>query len=768
MKIEKIAVIGAGVMGSGIAAQIANAGIEVDLLDIPADGDNRNAIAEAAIDRLLKTNPPALMHKKNVRLIRPGNTDDDFNRLAEVDWVIEAIIEDPAIKTALYQRLDTVLKPQAILSSNTSTLPLKILGRNMSESSRRRFLISHFFNPPRYMRLLELVTPTEMDAGLLSSLTDFADRKLGKGCVFCHDTPGFIANRIGTFWIQKAFHEAIALKLTVEQCDAVMQLFGVPKTGVFGLLDLVGLDLMPHILDSFRHNLAPDDPLHNMAEIPELLNTLISQGYTGRKGKGGFYRLQQQGRQKIKQAVDLNSGEYRISHKYRIEGAGHDPAGWREFLSRDDALGQYAWRVWSETLLYSARLVPEIADDIVAIDKAMRLGYNWRYGPFECLDRLGLDWFVDRLQTPRPLTALLQDKKRFYRIEHKQQQYKTVTGHYQPVPHPPGVLSLTLIKQSSEALLHNASASLWDLDDGIVCLEFHSKMNTLDPDNLSLIQQAIELVKQKFQGLVIYNEAEQFSAGANLALLGPSLQKQDWQAIEDILRLGQQSYHALKYAPFPVVGAPSGLALGGGCEILLHCDAIQAHAELYIGLVEVGVGLVPAWGGCKELLQRCLRATRRPGGPMPPIAQCFETIAMAKVSKSAAEAQDLLYLSATDGISMNRDRVLADAKQRTLSLCNNYQPPEPFEYALPGPSAWAALDIAVKNLSMAGKITEYDAVIARQLATVLSGGETDITQTLTEQDLFALERQAFLRLIKRPETLARLEHMLKTGKPLRN
>jgi len=770
MNIDRVVVIGAGVMGAGIAAHLANAGIPVDLLDVvPKQGNNRNAIAEGAIAKLLKAEPQPFMHPKNARLMTPGNIEDDLARLAKADWVIEAVIEDLAIKQTLYQKIDAVCRPNTLISSNTSTLPLSLLTRNQPDSFKRRFMITHFFNPPRYMRLLELVASPELDEGLLKTVSIFADVKLGKGCVLCNDTPGFIANRVGTFWIQTALLEAIAMQLTVEQCDAAMTLFGIPKTGIFGLLDLVGLDLMPHILDSFKHTLPANDQLNQIAEVPTLLQTMIAKGLTGRKGQGGFYRLQPGVGHKVKQAIDLQSGEYHPSEKFAIKGVSHQTNDLRMFLTGDEALSRYVWRVLSATLNYTAGLIPEIAADIVAVDTAMRLGYNWRYGPFELLDAFGVDWFVEQLaQEQRPIPELLAPRQSLYRVANAALQFRDKSGGYVPVQRPEGVLLLSDIKLHGLPVLTNASASLWDIGDGIVCLEFHSKMNTLDTDSLGLIQQSIGVIKQGFKGLVIYNEAEHFSAGANLTLLVPAIIQQDWETVKAIIKLGQQSYQLLKYAPFPVVGAPSGLALGGGCEVLLHCDAIQAHAELYMGLVEVGVGLVPGWGGCKELLRRWQAFPKRLGGPMPFIAQTFETIGLAKVSKSAQEARELLFLSKNDGITMNKDRLLADAKVRALALVPGYKPPEPTLYILPGASARAALDIAARNLLLAGKASAYDVEISQQLAYVLTGGDTDITQTLTEQDLLDLELKAFLTLVQQPGTLARLEHMLKTGKALRN
>ncbi|NYT46859.1 MAG: 3-hydroxyacyl-CoA dehydrogenase [Candidatus Methanofishera endochildressiae] len=776
MTIEKVAVIGAGVMGSGIAAHIANAGVPVYLLDIvPKDAKDakdpkeRNGIAEGAIAKMLKAQPAPFMHRKNARLITAGNTEDDLEKLADVDWVIEAVIENPTIKQELYQKLDRICGPDTLISSNTSTLPLKILTAGQSDGFKHRFMITHFFNPPRYMRLLELVSSTELDQQLFKAVSDFADISLGKGNVLCKDTPGFIANRIGTFWMQTAVLEAIANELTVEQCDAALSLFGIPKTGIFGLLDLIGLDLMPHVLNNFKQVLDPEDRLHNITEVPAILETMIAEGYTGRKGKGGFYRLQPDGKAKVKQSIDLQQGDYRLSKRFEIEGVSRKPAGLRQFLEADNPLSRYVWRVWSTTFIYAAELIPEIADDIDAVDSAMRLGYNWRYGPFELLDRLGVEWFMHKIQAEQQhLPALIANGKSLYRSESGIPEYQDTAGNYHPVHRAAGVLLLSDIKLQKPAILENASASLWDIGDGIVCLEFHSKMNTQDPDSMSLIQQSIAKISAEYKGMVIYNEGEHFSAGANLSLLAPAILGGDWDTVKSIVQLGQNTFRALKYAPFPVVAAPSGLALGGGCEVLLHCDAIQAHAELYMGLVEVGVGLVPAWGGCKELLGRWLNLPKRPGGSMPPIGQAFETIGLAKVSKSAQEAKELLYMARTDAISMNKSRLLADAKARTLSMVQNYQVPEQPVYPLPGKSGWSALAVAIDSLHKSGKASAYDVEITQQLATVLTGGDTDIKQPLTEQNILDLELKSFIHLVQQPGTLARLEHMLKTGKPLRN
>jgi len=768
MNIEKVAVIGAGVMGASIAAHISNAGIPVILLDIiPENATNRSIIAETAIKKMLKAEPAPFMHKNNARLITPGNIEDHLQWLADANWVIEAVIEHPQIKKSLYQKLESVCHKDCLISSNTSTLPLGLLVQDMPDSFKERFMITHFFNPPRYMRLLELVSGPQTRPELVSDLSHFADIKLGKDCIPCKDTPGFIGNRIGIYWLQCGLLEAMTLDMTIEQADAVITAFGIPKTGIFGLIDLVGLDLIPHILNSMKMALTPEDAFQQVNHLPELVQTMIDEGYTGRKGKGGFYRLNEE---HIKESINLNTGKYSRSEKPNLDAIDEaKKSGFQALLSCPDLTAFYAWRVMSKTLSYAASLVPEIADDIVAIDAAMREGYNWKYGPFELLDQIGVAWFVDKLRAENlGLPRLLADKRPLYKVSSGKLTYADLSGNYQPIRRAEGVLLLSDIKLQNPAVLSNPSASLWDMGDGIACLEFHSKMNTLDMDTMTLIRESIDKVSSEFSALVIYNEGENFSAGANLGLLMQAIHNSDWAAVEQLIRQGQQTYKALKYAPFPVVGAPSGLALGGGCEILLHCDAIQAHAELYIGLVEVGVGLIPAWGGCKEYLRRWLMSPKRPGGPIPSIVKAFETIAMAKISKSAVEAKELLFLAHSDGITMNKNRLLADAKAKAHSLCNNYTAPQPCAYPMPGKTAKILLSMGIKAFHLLGKATDYDVEVSEKLAFVLSGGVSDITSPLTEEDMLALELEAFLALVKQPGTLARLDHMLKTGKPLRN
>ncbi len=772
MNIQKAAVIGAGVMGASIAAHISNAGIPVYLLDIVADGaTNRNSIAETAIQKLLKAEPAPLMSKSNARIIKPGNIEDHLEWLKDADWVIEAVIENPAIKKSLYQKLDAVCHQDCLISSNTSTLPLKLLTKDMPESFRQRFMITHFFNPPRYMRLLELVSNPQTRPDLVDAVSRFADSQLGKSCVVCKDTPGFIGNRIGIYWLLCGLHEAIDLGLTIEEADGIMSApFGIPKTGVFGLLDLVGLDLIPHILKGMKLVLSKEDAFHQVSQLPELVQNMIDDGYTGRKGKGGFYRLNQIEGQRIKESINLGTSEYVLSEKPALDAIlKAKKEGLQTLLSCPDMAAFYAWRVLSKTLCYAASLVPEISEDIVAIDSAMRDGYNWKYGPFELLDQIGVAWFVDKCRAEnQTVPPLLAEKKPFYTKSSGKLTFAGLDGQYHPVQRAEGVLLLSDCKLQSPAILHNAAASLWDIGDGVACLEFHSKMNTLDMEIMMLIRQSIEKVQNEFSALVIHNEGENFSAGANLTLLMQAIHSSNWAAVEQLITEGQQTYKALKYAPFPVVAAPTGLALGGGCEILLHCDAIQAHAELYTGLVEVGVGLVPGWGGCKEYLRRWLTLPKKPGGPIPPVVKAFETIGMARVSKSAVEAKELLFLAQSDGITMSLNRLLADAKAKALALTKNYVPPQACVYPLPGKTAKVLLSMGIKAFHLLGKATDYDVEVGQKLAYVLSGGDSDMTAPMTEDDILALELEAFVALVKRPGTLARLDHMLKTGKPLRN
>jgi 3-hydroxyacyl-CoA dehydrogenase len=775
MTIERAAVIGAGLMGSGIAAQIANAGVPVLLLDIvPKDATDRSAIAKGAIDKLLKADPAPLMSKAAVKLITPGNIEDDLEKLKDVDWIVEAVIEKLDIKQNLYRKIEPFRKKGSVVSSNTSTIPLQTLVKDEPESLQRDFVITHFFNPPRYMRLLEVLGGAKTRPEALAAVSDFGDRRLGKAIIAAKDTPGFVANRIGVFWMQAAVNAALDLGLTVEEADAIMgRPIGAPKTGIFGLLDLVGLDLQPHVDKSMRGALKPDDAYQTVRRDFPLMDKMIADGYTGRKGKGGFYRLQRNGAEKVKESIDLKTGEYHVSDRARLESADAAKGGLKVLVTHKDKGGQYAWAVLSKLLSYAASLVPEISDDIANVDLAMRTGFNWKRGPFEMIDQLGAAWFAEKLAAEKmpvpPLLKLAAEKGGFYKTENGQLQYLGADGAYHALKRAAGVLLLSDVKRAGKPILKNGSASLWDIGDGVACLEFHSKMNAIDPDTLDMVKKSVAHVGKSMKALVMHNEADNFSVGANIGLALFAANIAMWPMIEDLIGQGQAAYKAVKFAPFPVVGAPSGMALGGGCEVLLHCAAVVAHAETYMGLVEVGVGLIPGWGGCKELLLRNQPGPKDPKGPMPPVAAAFETISLAKVAKSAAEAKELKLLRASDGITMNRDRLLFDAKSRALELlAAGYKAPEPKELRLPGPTGRTALQLAVDGFRLQGKALPHDVTVSDALAEVLSGGATDFTAVVTEDQIQKLEKKAFMALLHTGPTLARMEHMLTTSKPLRN
>ena len=775
--IRKAAVIGAGVMGAGIAAHIANAGIPVVLLDIvPKEGDNRNAIAEAAIKKMLKTEPAPFMSKRTAKLVTPGNIEDHMDWLADCDWIVEAVIERLDIKQDLYAKIAKVKKDGAVLSSNTSTIPLKDLTGGMDDALVPDFMITHFFNPPRYMRLLELVSSDKTRPDAIKAIEAFGDVKLGKGVIHAKDTPGFVANRIGTYWFQLGLAGALELGLTVDEADAIgSRPFGIPKSGFFGTLDLVGLDLMPHVAASMLERLPKDDPYRAIHSEPPVVKTMLENGWIGRKGPGGFYRLNKESGTRVKESIDLNSGEYAPSKKAALESLKASKAGGLQALvQHDDKGGKFAWYLASHALPYAAALVPEIADTVVDVDAGMKDGYGWKQGPFELIDDIDASWLAEKLSTESipvpPMLALAAEKGGFYRIENGIRQFLTIDGTYQDVPKPDGVLRLSDVKLASKPVLKNGSASVWDIGDGVLCFEFTSKMNSLDPEIMALYKKTIKHVKgdDALKALVIYNEGSNFSVGANLGLFLFAANIALWGEIESQIEDGQKTYMSLKQAPFPVVAAPSGMALGGGCEILLHSDAVQAHAETYTGLVEVGVGIIPGWGGCKEVLLRLQNHPRLPRGPMPAVAKAFEMIGTAQVAKSAAEAMEMGLFRDSDAITMNRDRLLADAKAKALSLAEDYAPPEEQELVLPGPTGQASLQLALHDLALKGMATPHDQVVAGALATALTGGDTDMTESMTEKEFLKLERTTFMTLARTEGTLARMEHMLDTGKPLRN
>ena len=605
----------------------------------------------------------------------------------------------------------------------------------------------------------------------------FGDVRLGKGVIVCNDTPGFIANRIGTYWMQCGVAEAINLGLTVEEADAIgSRPFGIPKTGLFGLIDLVGLDLMPHVANSMQSRLTKTDDYQRIHGQPAVITEMLKNGWIGRKGPSGFYKMTKSpDGKRSKESINLKTSTYGPSTKAVLESLeASKKGGLKALVEHPDRGGQYAWKIASQGLAYTASLVPEIASTIVDIDEAMKDGYGWDVGPFETIDKMGAAWFAEKLTKAGtavpPLLKLAAEKGGFYRVDGGKLQYLTTSGSYVDVPRAPGVLKLADIKRAGKPIIKNPSAQVWDIGDGVLCFEFASKMNALDPLTFAAYKDTLKLFKTntQYKALVIYNEGPNFCVGANIGLALFAANIAVWGEIESMIEDGQKTYLALKQAPFPVVSAPLGMALGGGCEILLHSDAIVAHAETYIGLVEVGVGVIPGWGGCKEMLLRAKADKRLPGGPMPAVAKAFEMIGTAQVSKSAFEAKEMGFLRAKDGITMNCDQVLADAKAKALELVNGYQPPKDAVISLPGATGVAALKLALSGFVATGKATPHDVTVSLALANVLTGGKTNHTETVTEKDLLKLERKAFMDLMHTSATLARIEHMLDTGKPLRN
>ena len=800
MSFKKVAVIGAGVMGSGIAAQIANAGVPVVLLDIvPKDAKDRSIIAKGAIEKMLKTDPAPFMHKRNAKLITPGNLEDDLNLLADCDWIVEVVLEDLNIKHATYEKIEKHRKAGSIVTSNTSTIPLAKLVEGQSDNFKKDFMITHFFNPPRYMRLLEIIQGADTRQDAVDTVRDFCDAQLGKGVVFCKDTPGFIVNRLLVFWMQAAVNQALEDGVSIEVADAVMgKPIGVPKTAVFGLIDLVGVDLMPYLSKSLLATLPADDEYRNICHDYPFVSQMIAAGYNGRKGKGGFYRLNPDApkgtreKQSLALAADkFDESQYKKAEKVELESVAAGKDGIKAVLTTNDEGGRYAWKVMAQTLSYAASLVPQIADDIYAVDEAMKRGTNWKFGPFEMIDALGPKWFADKLAeegmaVPEFLTKV--GNGTFYKVINNKPHYFGTDGQYHKIIRPEGVLLLSDIKIGATPLYETESAALWDIGDGVVCIEFTGKMNAMDSKVFETYGKAIAMIsddKSEYKALVIYNEGTHFSAGANLGLALHAMENKMWPAIEELVLGGQQTYMALKYAPFPVVAAPSGMALGGGCEILLHVDHVQAHAETYTGLVEVGVGLVPGWGGCKEMILRFQQKEReayaKAGGgkpiwfapnttPMGAVRRAFEVIGTAQVAKSAQEAKSIGYFKDTDAVTMNRDRLLYDAKKKALELAKDYTPPEKvMEIRLPGKGGHVGLNMAVHDMVKAGRATPYDEVVCDHLSFILSGGdEGDWTNPISEDEMLELEYVEFMKLVRNQGTVDRIDHMLKKGKPLRN
>ena len=769
-EIESAAVIGAGTMGAGIAGHLANAGVPVLLLDIVPEGaENRNAIAEAAVERLLASRPPALMHADKAALITAGNVEDHLGRLAEADWIAEAVVERLAVKQALYEKIAAVRKPGALVSSNTSTLPLARLTEAMPAGLVPDFCITHFFNPVRYMRLLEMVAGPRTRPEAIATLAKFCDEVLGKGVVHCNDTPGFLANRVGCYALQVAMVEAASLGLTVEEADAIMgRPMGIPKTGVFGLYDLIGLDLMQDVARSLRAALPAEDPFQAVADGIPVTHALVDQGLTGLKGGGGFYRTLPDG---TRQAIDLESGRYRAAKRLRLEAAeAGEQGGLRALVDRPDAHGAFARRVLARVLAYAAALIPEVGEDPEAVDEAMKLGYNWSQGPFEMIDAWGVDRFRASLATeglPVPAFLAAAAGRSFYRVENGRLEGLRHDGAYHDVARPPGVVRLSDVMRSGAPLLDNGAARLWDVGEGVACLEFHTKANALVPESMALLHRSLGLVERDFRALVVHNDAPHFSMGVNLGFVLEAAEAKDWPKLERMLTEFQNTCTAMRDAPFPVVAAPCGMTLGGGFEVVLHCNAVVAHANTTMGQVETLVGLIPGGGGGKEILSRWRDGPEAPPG-IEAAATAFRLVGLGRTAGSPDEARPLRLMLARDRAVMSRDRLLAAARARALELAEDFRPPAPPDFAALGPAGYRALQAVLDELTEKGIATPHDQVVGAQLARILCGGDRPAGTPVSEPEVFALEREAFLYLAGTEATIARIRHMLLRGKPLRN
>ena len=769
MKFRRAAVIGAGTMGSGIAGHLANAGVEVELLDVAAAATHRDSVARGALERMRSQTPPPLMHPDHAARIATGNIVDHLDRVSDCDWIVEAVVERIDVKRDLYDALDRVRRPGSIVSSNTSTLPLALLTERMSHTMRSDFCITHFFNPVRFMRLLELVRGPETRPEAIDDLVRFCDRELGKGVVHCRDTPGFLANRVGVHALQAGLFEAVAQGVTIEEADAVMgRPMGIPKTGLFGLYDLIGLDLMLDVAASLAMALPAGDAFQRVAEGIPVMRDLVSGGYTGNKGAGGFYR----GSADAREVVDLQTGEHRPMVQAAVEAAlVGERDGLRALAEHPSAAGRFARRVLAHALGYAASLVPDVSDEIVPIDEAMKLGYGWSRGPFEMIDSLGADWFRDLLAAEGfpipPVFDALRDSS-FYRVSEGRVVHFVMGHGHRPLERAPGVLRVADFKVVESPILSNRAASLWDIGDGVACLEFHTKANALSPESMALMRRSLDHVAERHTALVIHSDAPHFSVGFNLDFVRACIAERRWQTLDDALVEFQQTCRAAKHAPFPVVSAPSGMALGGGFEVLLGSDLVQAHANVVVGLVEPLVGLVPAGGGCKEMLLRWTRNTRDEATRVAGALRVFELIGTGRTATSPELARPLQLLRAVDRTTMNRDRLVLDAKASAVEIAVGYEPPATPTIFAPGAPAYDAMCVMLDAMAGKGIALPHDVVVSRCLARVLAGGDAQAGRVIDEEDLFGLEREAFLTLARTPETAARVAHMLDRGRPLRN
>jgi 3-hydroxyacyl-CoA dehydrogenase len=802
MRIEKAAVLGAGTMGAQIAAHLANAHVPTILLDIvpreitkeeTARGltleskEVRNRIAQAGLDAAKKAKPAAFFTPDVASLVSIGNFDDDLGKLKDCDLIIEAVVENLEIKRSLYERVEQHRRPGSIVGSNTSGIPIRQLADGRSEDFRAHFLGVHFFNPPRYLHLVEIIRTEWTRPEVSCFLYGFLDQRLGKGVVPARDRPNFIANRIGTYGSMVTIKTMLEDGYSIEEVDKITgQAVGRPKSATFRTLDLVGLDVGGHVIKNLYEAL-PEDEEREVFIAPEFLTQMIGRGILGNKTKGGFYKRQtgEGGKREI-WAIDHATLEYRPAEKVKLpaldvaKNIEDLPQRIKALVWGNDRVGAFLWKTMSRTFRYTANLIPEIADTIVEVDRAMRWGYNWELGLFETWDAIGVEKSVERMKAEgQPIPANVQKlldsgAHSFYKKHDGQDFYFDFESEqYLPLADRPGVIVLKSVKDRTPVIKKNSGASLIDIGDGVACLEFHSKMNAIGGDTLQMLKQSLAEVEKNFVGLVVGNQGANFSVGANIMLMLMEAQDENWDELDLMGRAFQTATMSLRYSPKPVVVAPFNLVFGGGCEMVLHGDRVRAAAETYIGLVEVGVGIIPAGGGTKELLLRTLDSIPKnvsDADPFPFVKRAFETIALAKVATSAEEARTLGFLSEDDTISMNADRLIADAKKEVLALAaSGYVQPQPRTDILAlGNAALATLKLGIHQMKRGGYISDHDALIGEKLARILTGGDLNHETRVSEQYLLDLEREAFLSLAGTRKTQERLAAMLKTGKPLRN
>ena len=740
MNIKKVVVIGSGTMGSGIAAHLCNANIPVTLLDLKTE------ISEKARDRIHKSKPPLLIDKSKINNIKVGNISDDFDAVKDADWVVEAVVERIDIKHQIYEKIFKVRKDGAIVSSNTSSIPIKILSEHLTNIEKKDFCITHFFNPVRYMGLLEIVKNENNDLNKINQLKKFCEVELGKGAIICNDTPGFLGNRVGVYAMQVAMTEAFKMKLSIEEADAIFgRPMGIPKTGVFGLYDLIGIDLMADVLKSFIKELPKSDEFHEVAKEIPLVKKLIETGYTGRKGKGGFYRMNKTGSIKVMEAINLETGDYSISKKIDIKT---DQVDLKRLINRKDKYGDYAWSVLSKIIKYASSLVPKITKEFNDIDEAMRLGFNWAKGPFEMLDEIGVKNFFDKIDDFKGnnfLEELSKNKNEDFYGE--RQKYTNIE-------------TLGKVKKTASSVDGNNSAKIYRFNDYNI-VEFTTKANALDYDSMDALKKATD------KPLIIINESMQFSAGVNLTYTMEFADKRDFKSIEKFIKYFQETCKHLKYSKYPVISAPSGLTLGGGFEVMVQSNFVASHTNIVVGLVETIVGLIPAGGGCKEMLARWLDTDEAKKDPNFAPLKVFDIIGYGKTATSSVEAEPMKYLMPEDKKIMNRNS-LFEVSKKIIMENTDFKAPEELKFNLPGKSVLEDMNKILDNLYNEKIILDHGVIVAKELANVLSGGDTTIDKTLSENDLFKLELDAFMKLIETKETQDRIKHTLATGKPLVN